>query len=69
MSQKTLMKQEVEYLLQEDLDKPSVSPWSSPCILVPKADGGFRVSIDYHCVNSVTVPDCFPLPRMEDCTV
>lgn len=63
-TKRALMKQEVEYLLKEGLAEPSVS---SPCILVPKADGGVRFCTDYRKVNSVTVSDCFPLPRMEDC--
>lgn len=66
-SKRATMRKEVEYLLQEGFAKPSVSPWSSPCILVPKADGTVRFCTDYRRVNSITVPDCFPLPRMEDC--
>ncbi len=61
------MKQEVEYLVQNGFAKKSNSPWSSPCILVPKADGSLRFCTDFGKVNSVTVPDAFPLPRMEDC--
>lgn len=64
---RTAMRQEVDYLLSEGFAKPSASPWSSPCVLVPKADGTFRFCTDYRKVNSVTVPDCFPLPRMDDC--
>lgn len=62
-----IMKQEVEYLLQHGLATPSQSPWSSPCLLVPKQDSTFRFCTDYRKVNSVTKPDSFPLPRMEDC--
>ncbi|KAL1254353.1 hypothetical protein QQF64_016582 [Cirrhinus molitorella] len=28
---------------------------------------GLRFCTDYRKVNAVTVPDCYPLPRMEDC--
>lgn len=66
-TKRAIMKKEVEYLLHEGLAEPSVSPWSSPCLLVPKADGSVRFCTDYRKINSVTVPDCFPLPRMEDC--
>ncbi|XP_073807553.1 uncharacterized protein [Danio rerio] len=62
-----IMKQEVEYLCENGLAAPSCSPWSSPCILVPKSDGSNRFCTDYRKVNAVTVPDCYPLPRMEDC--
>lgn len=33
-----VMKAEVEYLLQNGLAVPSQSPWSSPCLFVPKPD-------------------------------
>ena len=55
------------YLLQNGMAKPSNSSWSSPCILVPKPDGTSRLCTDYRRVNSVTVPDSFPLPRIDDC--
>ncbi len=61
------MKKEVQYLLEKDLASPSVSSWSSPCLLVQKPDGTARFCTDYRRVNAVTVPDCFTIPRMEDC--
>ncbi len=64
---RSVMRQEVEYLLENGLAKSSCSPWSSPCLLVPKSDGTFRFCTDYRKVNAVTVPDSYPLPRMEDC--
>ncbi|XP_073797050.1 uncharacterized protein isoform X2 [Danio rerio] len=64
---RSVMQQEVDYLLDNGLAKPSSSPWSSPCILVPKSDGSFRFCTDFRKVNALTVPDNYPLPRMEDC--
>ncbi len=64
---RAVMKTEVEYLLENGLAKPSCSPWSSPCLLVTKGDGSARFCTDYRKINALTVPDCFPLPRMEDC--
>ncbi len=61
------MRREVEYLLKHGLVTPSQNPWSSPCLLVPKQDSTFHFCTDYRKVNSVTQPDSFPLPRMEDC--
>ncbi|KAF7641069.1 hypothetical protein LDENG_00296330, partial [Lucifuga dentata] len=61
------MKEEVDYLVNNNLAMPSHSPWSSPCLLVPKADGTSRFCTDFRKVNAVTVSDSFPLPRMEDC--
>lgn len=61
------MLSEVEYLVDHGLAEPSSSPWSSPCILVPKPDNTFRFCTDFRKVNAITKPDSFPLPRMEDC--
>ena len=44
-----------------------MSSWSLPCILVGKSDGTFRFCTDYRRVNAVTKPDCYPLPRLDDC--
>ena len=60
------MKKEVDYLLQHDLAVPSQSPWASPCLLVPKEDGQLRLCTDYRRVNAVTIPDAYPLPRIDD---
>ena len=39
-----LMRKETGYLLEHDMAEPSSSPWSSPCILVPKPDGTVKDS-------------------------
>ena len=64
---RSLMKKEVDYLLEHNLAQPSSSPWSSPCLLVPKPDATVRFCTDYRKVNNVTVPDSFPMPRVDDC--
>ena len=60
------MRQAVDYLLQQGLASSSQSPWASPCLLVPKEDGQLRLCTDYRRVNAVTVPDAYPLPRIDD---
>lgn len=42
-------------------------PAGRPRLLVPNADGSYRFCSDYRKLNSVTKPDSFPLPRMNDC--
>ena len=64
---RALMKQEAEYLLRHGFARPSSSPWSSPCLVGIKPDGSPRFITDFRKVNGVTVPDSYPLPRMEDC--
>ena len=61
------LKEEVNYLLENDFIEPSKSDWSSPCILVPKPDGTYRMCTDYRKVNSATKTDSFPIPRIDDC--
>ena len=58
---------EVKYLLENDFIEPSHSNYSSPCILVPKSNGTYRMCTDYRKVNSVTKTDSFPIPRIDDC--
>lgn len=57
---------EVKYLFEHGFAKHSCSPWSSPCILVPKPEMVLSVSVKIF-ANSVTVPDSYPMPRMDDC--
>ena len=61
------LREEIQYLLDNDFIEPSQSDWSSPCILVPNPDGTFRMCTDYEKVNSVTKTDSFPVPRIFIC--
>ena len=61
------LQDEVKYLLENDFIEPSQSNYSSPCILVPKSNGTYRMCTDYRKVNSVTKTDSFPIPRIDDC--
>ncbi|CAF1556066.1 unnamed protein product, partial [Didymodactylos carnosus] len=44
----------------------SDSHYAAPAILVEKKDKKYRLVVDYRQLNSVTIKDPFPLPRMED---
>ena len=46
-SQKKYLKEEIKYLHEKDFIEPSNSCWSSPCILVPKPDGSYRMCTVY----------------------
>ncbi len=63
-------KQEVERQLDALLEKgfiqPSCSPHGSPVIFVAKPDGKLRMCIDFRGLNSMTIKNRFPLPRIDD---
>ena len=42
--------------------------WSSPCLLVQKSDGTYRLVVDFRHLNKVTVPQVLRIPRI-DCTL
>ncbi len=58
---------EVQYMLDNGIAEPCNSSWSSPCLLVKKADSSLRACTDYCKVNNLTKADLYPLSRMEDC--
>ena len=44
----------------------SNSAWASPLHMVPKKDGSWRPCSNYRQLNTVTTPDRYPLPNMQD---
>ena len=56
----------IDAMLSNGMLIPCESPYTSATRLVKKSDGSMRITIDYRMLNSMTVPDRYPLPIIED---
>ena len=61
-----LIKAEVQKMLNANIIEHSTSPWSASVVLVPKPNGDKRLCVDYRKLNAITVPDPYPIPRVQD---
>jgi transposase InsO family protein len=63
-------RQELQKQLTSALEKgwvePSSSPFGAPVLFVRKKDGRMRMCVDYRALNSLTVKNRYPLPRIDD---
>ncbi len=67
LAQRQVMEEEISAMLEQDIIKPSNSPWASPVVLVKKKDGSVRFCVDYRRLNEISRKDAFPLPRCDEC--
>lgn len=57
---------ELRELISKGILVPSTSPWASPLVPVMKPDGSVRVCVDYRKLNSVTIPDPYFMPMIDE---
>jgi hypothetical protein len=56
----------VKELLQSGVIRNSTSPFSSPVLLIRKADATWRMCMDYKALNKVTIKNRFPIPIVDE---
>ena len=57
---------QVNEMLNNEIIRPSASPWNAPVIFVKKRDGTLRFVCDFRYLNDVTKRDTYPLSNMQD---
>ena len=60
------VRQEVMTVVELGIAVPSISPWASPVVPVPKQDGSVRVCVDYRRLNDITEGDPYYMVTLEE---
>ena len=60
------MRTQLTKLLNLGFIEPSTSPFGAGVLFAPKANGKLRLCIDFRALNAITVPDTYPLPRIDE---
>lgn len=65
-NERKVVKGMIDDLLENKIVRESDSPYSSPILLVKKKNGEQRMCVDYRKLNSRTIKDKYPLPRVDE---
>ena len=61
-----IVEEMVNQMLEQEVIKPSSSPWANSVVFVVKNEGTSQFCVDYHRLNLFTKTDTFPLPHIDD---
>lgn len=68
-SQNDEMQNQIQKMVDDGIIEPSVSPYNSPILLVPKKSDNntkkWRLVVDFRQLNKKVLADKFPLPRID----
>jgi hypothetical protein len=60
------VEKQLKKLTDQNMIRPSASPWAAPVIFAKKKDGTLRMCVDYRALNRITTADSYPIPRIDD---
>ncbi|KAK3083233.1 hypothetical protein FSP39_017411 [Pinctada imbricata] len=66
LAKRLAAEKEIQQMAERGVIEPSSSPWCSPVVMVTKKDGTIRFCLDFRKLNSCTLKDSQPLPRIDD---
>lgn len=61
----SILNAEVDSMLERGVIEESRSAWSSPVLVVKKANGKMRFCLDCRAVNKMTIKDAYPMPIID----
>ena len=57
---RSVVNEQVQDMITNDVIRPSCSPWASLIVLVKKNDGTWRFCVDFRKLNDIMVKDAYP---------